>query len=123
MKRLQDFSHYEIQKFNDLRRILQTGKIPAYLLNPSILLAHNEKNPQVAHLHESSEVSIDSLLVLVSGDGIIGVNARAAMRGALRKKRHIKDLDDDLPIPIRHDPVTAKLHAHLDVLEDNPDEG
>ena len=115
--RVQDFNRDQVLRFNELRNLSKRGKIPAWLLNPSIILSHNECSPSVAQLHETSEVSLDSLAVLAVGAAEVGINARSAIRKALRQPRHIVGLEDE-EVKIKHDPKTAKLHSLLDEKED-----
>ena len=115
--RTADFNQHQAQRFNELKELLRCGKIPTWLLNPSIILSHNECSPSVAQLDEASEVSLDSLAVLAIGASEVGINARSAMRSALRHPRKLAGLEDD-EIIIKHDPVSAKLHNRLDELED-----
>ncbi len=113
--RLIDMSRDQREKFNELKKHIKMGRIPSWMLNPSIILTHNECSPPVAQLNEGSMVSLDALCILGAGEGYVGINARSALRHSLRQPRHIDD------IPIKHDPKSAKLHVILDEKEDKND--
>ncbi|OYZ26138.1 MAG: hypothetical protein B7Y23_02815 [Sulfurovum sp. 16-42-52] len=69
--RLQDMPRHQTQLFNEIKRLLKQGKIPAALLNPAIIREHNENSPQVARIdHPGQEVSLDALALRYASDGI-----------------------------------------------------
>lgn len=110
--RLHDMNQYEREKFNELRRMLNQGRLPVYLINPSIILSHNEASPDVAKLDEKDIISLDRLIVLVAGCSEIGINARASMRRALRTPMISTSKPDHVEVD------NPKLHAMLDAKED-----
>ncbi len=111
--RLQDLSRDQVLRFNEIKRLLRSGKIPAALLNPILIKKHNENSPAVAKIeHTNQDVSIDSLVVRYVADG---VEARSFFKHMIKPAPKVEAVDD---LQIRHDPTTAKLHMTLTELED-----
>ena len=69
--RLSELNRHQVEKYNEIKRLLKRGKILAAMLNPAIIKEHNRVNPDVAQItHGSDEVCLDSLALLYSSDGI-----------------------------------------------------
>ena len=113
--RLSNMSKREILKYREIKDSISRGRIPVWLLNPTIIDSHNKMSPQVAQLTSLDEVSLDMLAVLVSGDMDTGIEARKFSKYLLNSQPS-KAVEPDLPI--RHDPAQTKLHMTLDELED-----
>ncbi len=110
--RLQDLSRDQVLRFNEIKRMLKSGRIPAALLNPVLIKNHNANSPAVAKIeHTNQEVSIDSLVVRYVADG---VEARSFFKHMIKPTEVIDEPD----LPIYHDSASAKLDYQLDRIED-----
>lgn len=70
--RLSEMNRQQRQSFNEMKKILKQGKIPAALINPALIRKHNENSPAVAHIKNGGDnVSLDSLLLHYLSDSHI----------------------------------------------------
>ena len=117
MRSVNTFTKTEIEKLQELSTLLKRGALPAYLLNPEILIEHNNVSPQVARLHETSEVHLNSLITLVAGTPRLGVEARSSTKRMLSMASKENSSPSVLD-PAMDDP---KLHRLLDEKEKEND--
>ncbi len=93
--RLQDLTRQQVLKYNEIKRILKKGKIPACLLSPVLLRQHNDTQPEIAHIkYGDQEVCIDALILNYCADGIA---ARKAFRDGIYAKptTNVEPIDED----------------------------
>lgn len=109
--RLQDLNRDQVLRFNELKRMLKLGKIPAALINPILIKDHNDNSPTVARIdHGNQEVSIDSLLVRYVADGI---GARKFFKYMVKPTEVVDEKD----LPIRHNGADVKLDYQLNRID------
>jgi hypothetical protein len=84
--RVQDYNRQQLNLFNEVKKHMKIGMIPAGMVNPSLIAYHNDNSPKVAHItHPQQEVSLDALAVLYCDD-IAGLKSRRLFTDILREE-------------------------------------
>ena len=109
--RVQDLNPAQRERFNELRKMINMGFLPAGMVSPALLVAHNQVNPDVAKLtHPNDKVNLQSLALMYMTEG---VDARRQMLDATRLPR-VNDIDLDSsttlrkPVEVIEDPMPVK---------------
>ncbi len=110
--RLSEMPKYKVERFNELKRTLRTGKIPAFLLNPEIIEMHNRCNPPVAQIVDGmQEVSLDGLVLMYVHDG---ESTRKFFNHFVSPIATKREPEPEPELEIKHDPAHHKVQSRQD---------